>query len=233
MSERKRHNVAAWAVHAVFALSACSSSSSPSAQNVTWNLSAEKGGYVFTLKADLNNGDDGGFFPRLETVDERGCHHVEDVGWISTMQANNRARIKANIEHHYKYGWKVARAGFSLNYTEIDTESQQLFSEDRLVDPRLTPPEMPKQPCSDRPTNAKLRERAKTDPDGADAEAIGGMSRNEVVATAINSAGFLCAKVTDLYPSGSDMIVSCTEYRNGRGKVRYRVNASAGTVDQM
>ncbi len=52
----------------------------------------------------------------------------------------------------------------------------------------------------------RLREKAKSDPDGADAEAIDNMSRNEVVATAINSAGFLCARVTSLQSVG---VVSC------------------------
>ena len=231
MPDRKRYYAVALAVNGAFALSACASS--PSAENVIWNLSAQKGGYVFTLKADLNNGDDGGFFPLLETVDERGCHHVEDVGWISAMEESNHSHVKANIEHQYKSRWKVARAGLSLSYKEIDTDSQELFSEHKVVDPRLTPPDTPKVPCSDKPTKAELRKRAKNDPDGADAEAISGMSRNEVVATAINSAGFLCAQVTDLYPSGQDMIVSCKEYRNGGGKVRYRVNASAGAVEQM
>jgi hypothetical protein len=59
------------------------------------------------------------------------------------------------------------------------------------------------------------------------------MSRNEVVATAINSAGFLCARVTDMYPSGGAIIVSCVEYRNGRGRVKYRVHANAGVVEEI
>ena len=86
---------------------------------------------------------------------------------------------------------------------------------------------------SPRLTREQLREKAKTDPDGADAEAIDGMSRNELMATAINSAGFLCARVTDMYPRGADIIAKCVEYRSGKGRVSYRVNAEAGSVKQI
>ena len=80
---------------------------------------------------------------------------------------------------------------------------------------------------------ARLREKAKTDPEGADAEAIDNMSRNEVVATAINSAGFLCARVASLQSvGGGELLVDCVEYRNGTGRVSYRVNANSGTVEQ-
>jgi hypothetical protein len=76
----------------------------------------------------------------------------------------------------------------------------------------------------------QLREKAKTDPEGADTQAVEQMSRNELVATAINSAGLLCARVTDLYPSGDDIVAHCVEYRSGTGRVVYRINAEAGSV---
>ncbi len=77
----------------------------------------------------------------------------------------------------------------------------------------------------------RLREKAKSDPDGADAEAIDNMSRNEVLATAINSAGYLCARVVSAYPVGDKINVECVEYRNGTRRVRYSIDAAAGTVD--
>ncbi len=86
---------------------------------------------------------------------------------------------------------------------------------------------------STRKSKEQLREQAKTDPDGADSEAIDKMSRNEVVATAINSAGFLCARVTDMYPSGGAIVVNCVENRNGSGRVKYRVDANAGRVEEI
>jgi hypothetical protein len=78
---------------------------------------------------------------------------------------------------------------------------------------------------------ARLRKKAKTDPEGADAEAIQSMSRNEVIATAINTAGYLCARVTSAYPVGGNINVECIEYRNGSGRVRYMVDPNAGTVE--
>lgn len=94
-------------------------------------------------------------------------------------------------------------------------------------------PEAEAEPEPSKPSQEALRERAKTDPDGADAAAIDNMSRNEVMATAINSAGFLCARVTDMYPSGGAIVVSCVENRNGSGRVKYRVDANAGSVEQL
>jgi hypothetical protein len=78
----------------------------------------------------------------------------------------------------------------------------------------------------------RLRQKAKTDPEGADAEAISHMSREEVVATAINSAGFLCARVTSMNMVGGTMYVDCIEYRNGEGRVSYSIDPNSGTVEQ-
>lgn len=84
-----------------------------------------------------------------------------------------------------------------------------------------------------RPTREELRNKAKTDPEGADADAIADMSQREVVATAINSAGFLCARVTHMEARGGVMLVNCVEYRNGRGRARYRIDANRGGVEQL
>lgn len=84
-----------------------------------------------------------------------------------------------------------------------------------------------------RPDKAALREKAKTDPDGADADAISSMGRGELFATAINTAGYLCARVTDMYPSSGRIIVNCVENRNGTGRAKYSVDASADTVEQL
>jgi hypothetical protein len=78
----------------------------------------------------------------------------------------------------------------------------------------------------------RLREEAKTDPEGADAEAISHMSREEVVATAINSAGFLCARVTSMSMVDGTMYVDCVEYRTGEGRVSYSIDPNSGTVEQ-
>lgn len=128
----------------------------------------------------------------------------------------------------------MARARLRLVHTKEDVfEETEVFQEERVLDPSLRPPNFPKTPCTEKPTRAELRERAKTDPEGADAEAIDHMSRNEVIATAINSAGFLCARVTDAYPSGGAIIVTCVESRGGSSRVKYRVDANAGSVEEI
>jgi hypothetical protein len=57
------------------------------------------------------------------------------------------------------------------------------------------------------------------------------MSRNELVATAINTAGYLCARVISLQPRGGDIIADCVEHRNGKGRVRYRILTDSMTVE--
>lgn len=79
----------------------------------------------------------------------------------------------------------------------------------------------------------KLREKARTNPDGANAAAIAKMPRNEILATAINSAGFLCAKVRDSFPGSGGIIVNCTEYRSGGGRARYRIDTSTMEVERL
>jgi hypothetical protein len=79
----------------------------------------------------------------------------------------------------------------------------------------------------------QLRAEARTDPEGADAAAIDQMSRQELIATSINSAGFLCARVTDFYLRGEDIIAHCIEYRSGTGRVSYRINPARSSVEQI
>lgn len=79
----------------------------------------------------------------------------------------------------------------------------------------------------------ELRKKAETDPAGANAEAIDRMPRNEVLATAINTAGFLCAKVRDTYSVRGGINVHCTEYRSGKGRAKYRIDTAAMEVTKL
>lgn len=145
--------------------------------------------------------------------------------------------VQANFDTRIEHRWKVARATFNLTHVRGDSldslEERHMFSAEQIVDASLSPPELPTRPCTTRSTQAELRERARTDPEGADAEAISNMSRREVMATAINSAGFLCARVTHMEARRGKIVASCVEYRNGQGRVRYLVDAEAGTVEQL
>jgi hypothetical protein len=104
------------------------------------------------------------------------------------------------------------------------------------TDNRIAPPSDIEAPNSNVETQAdrgqRLREKVKMDPDGADAEAIDNMSRNEVLATAINTAGFLCARVTSVDPAAGSINVECVEYKNGIGRARYRIDPNTGTVER-
>ncbi len=47
-----------------------------------------------------------------------------------------------------------------------------MFSEEKVIDASLSPPDFPEKPCSSKPTKAELRRKARSDPEAADAEAI-------------------------------------------------------------
>jgi hypothetical protein len=211
-------------------------SSEPSAEMAAWSLEREPSGkgYLFSASANLLDGERGWFSPELLMTDERGCLRVERLSAIHPRSAEDPSEVAGRYRERFDYKWKVAKARLRLvHYNSDDFAETEVFREERVVDPKLRPPAVPKKACSAKPTRQELRERAKTDPDSADAEAIDNMSRNELVATAINSAGFLCARVTDMYPSGGAIVVTCVEYRNGSGRAKYRVDAEAGRVEQL
>ena len=111
-------------------------------------------------------------------------------------------------------------------YANVDMNAQALAPR-----PDVTASGSGKETAAQR--RARLREKAKADPEGADAEAIQNMSRNEVLASAINSAGYLCARVTSAVPVGGNIKVSCVEYRSGAGRVVYDIDPNAGTVTPL
>jgi hypothetical protein len=62
-------------------------------------------------------------------------------------------------------------------------------------------------------------------------------AQGDMIATAINLSGNLCAVVQSVVPlqvGGGDKVfeVECVEYRGGRGTVRYIVDTRSGTVSQ-
>jgi hypothetical protein len=127
---------------------------------------------------------------------------------------------------------KVANARFWINFWDVEQPvsdvGETVFSDESVLDPSVRVPSVPKEPCGTK--KEKLQKQAETDPDGADAEAIDSMSREEVVATAINTAGFLCARVTNLHLQNGDILAECVEYRNGVDKARYRIDTGSMTV---
>jgi hypothetical protein len=76
-----------------------------------------------------------------------------------------------------------------------------------------------------------FREKAIRDSKAAGAEAIENVSRNEVLATAIKSAGYLCARVVSAEAVGGNINVECVEYTNGLGRARYSIDPDVGRVE--
>lgn len=226
--------------------SACSSVSEPEANDVEWAVerTADKKGYRITGSAILARGLDGWYQPEAILLDDRGCSNAIQLPATQIANEASEGTVAAQYDEVLKLKRPVATAEFKITYMEAplgattasEISHTRVFSEERVVDASLQPPLVPKSPCGGKGTQSRreqLREQAKTDPDGADAAAIGDMSRNELVATAINTAGFLCAKVTEMYPSGGDIVVSCTEYRSGGGRAKYRVDTASMTVEQI
>lgn len=219
---------------ALFLVTGCSSK--PSATGTEWSLEREKNGkgYLFSASAKLLDGEDGWFTPEILMTDEHGCLRIERLSAVHPISAEDPSDVAGKFNERFDYKWKVARARLRLiHVNKDDFADTEVFQEDRVLDPSLRPPAVPKKDCTAKSTRAELRKRARIDPEGADAEAIDNMSSNEVMATAINSAGYLCARVTDVYPSGRAIIVSCVEYRSGSSRVKYRVDANAGSVEQL
>ncbi len=223
-------------------ISGCSAPSGPSATMNQWSLSREQSnkGYTFTADARLHNGKHGWFAPRLVLIDDVGCMRTEYLESVHPISAPDPNDVEGRFDQRFDQRRPLAKVTLSLLH-QSGTDPRSLdevvvFSEERIVDPNLSPTNVSPERCTDRPRSATredLRERAKTDPEGANAEAIDNMSRNEVVATAINTAGYLCARVTRLRPAGGDIIADCVEYRNGSGRVRYRVRTDSMTVEPI
>lgn len=226
-------------------LSACGSGP-PRATEGKWTLASSRPGksYVFDASFRFSGGQGGWFKSNLLLADERGCPVFEELETIFPVTKQNPDSFRATLHKELGAKGPFSRAKLTLVYRPDgappgDPSSERtVFEEERVLDATVKPADQ--KACADKQQvetvaarKARLREKAKTDPDGADAEAIDNMGRNELMATAINSAGYLCARVTDMHPSGTSIVVSCVEYRSGRGRVRYRVDPSAGSVEQM
>jgi hypothetical protein len=195
--------------------------------------------------ATFAKGVDGLYQPIVTLVDDRGCHREAELPETMIGSEATSGTLRANFAYTIDVRRPVATADLRIEYQYLDGDQlarKQVFSDQRTLDDTIRPPFMPTVSCSTQ--NSKMgnartmpgqhREAVTSHSDQTDARAIAGMSRNETVATAINTAGFLCARVTDLYPdSGGQMIVHCIQYRSGRGRVKYRIDPDAGSVEQL
>lgn len=244
----KRRNSLFLAASAVLMIPASSCSSEPeaAARDVAWSIRrlANKKGYSVEGSATYVLGVGGWYQPSVTLLDDKGCSITAELNASHVVDTDARGDLSARFAGVVPVTRPVATAQLQITHKDAPMGSldprtisrTSLYNQTSVVDPKVHPPENAANPCSKsrrelrNERQARLRNKAVTDPDGADAEAISGMSREEVVATAINSAGFLCARITSMYPSGGAIIVNCVEYRNGSGRAKYRVDASAGTV---
>lgn len=245
--------IAGWTVltiGAFAALGGCSSGpQAPGAANVQWDVkrTPDSAGYRLVGRADLKRTANGWYQPTLTLVDQRGCRNVVELHETQMVDAEARGAAPVTFDQVAHLKWPVATAEFAIQFHEVPFGSLDprsitrtgVFHDQRVLDASIRVPEMPENACGKSAGELKagrkerLRKQAKTDPDGADASAVADMSRNEVLATAINTAGFLCARVRDAYPTSGGMIVNCTEYRSGRGRAKYKIDTSAMEVTKL
>lgn len=212
---------------------ACSlSESEPGASIEQWSVTAPRTGeYLFEASGEYTNPKKGVFHRRLETTDERGCRSLI---YIEKDDERSKSPNALNFELSMPFtsNAKIARARFFIEFWDIEQSVYErgkiIFSEEKVVDASLDPPDYPERPCNS--SKGALRKKAQRDPDGADADTISTMSHQEAIATAINTAGYLCARITDLYPQGRNMVATCVEYRNGKGRAKYRIDTENMTV---
>ena len=216
-------------------------SNEPSVEMVEWSISpveGKKDTYRFVATAQLENGVGGWFGSQLLMTDERGCKIPQYTGLVNPINMPDPSDVAGRYDETFEHAWPIADAQLVINYTTPEGggfAETPIFTDHKVIDPALSPPSIPEVSCDSgkRPTREELRERAKTDPEGADAAAIDNMPNKELLATAINSAGFLCAKIIDAEARGNMIIARCVEYRNGSGRVRYSIDLGDMTVTKL
>ncbi len=207
-------------------LEACSPE--PTAKVTNWQLERSKDNKSYLVKADVsieNPRENGFFHPTISFVFTDGCQRMGEG--LATIIAQGTRNEK--IEYKIVTPRKVYSAAMTVRFDEdVSEPSRNIFSEDRVIDGSTRPPDFPKVSCSSTPSGSSKDANSDLDID------VQRAGKDEVIATAINSAGYLCARVTDSYlDSGRQMIVHCNEYRTGRGRVKYRIDPDAGNVVQV
>ncbi len=151
------------------------------------------------------------------------------------------------FDHVTRLKRPAATAEFTIQFHDLpvggmDPRSITLkgvFADQRVLDGTIRVPELPENACGSSASELsagrkeRFQKQAETDSDGANASAVADMSKNEVLATAINTASFLCAKVRHAYPTNGGMIVSCSDYRSGFGRAKYKIDTAVMEVTKL
>lgn len=223
-------NIPSWtgsftAVVCALAVSSCGPRA-PGAEDIRWSLTPEQNGagYLFEADARLLGGQDGWFSPRIEHVDADGCRRTEFLLAEHGVNAADPSDFRANFRQRFDNEPRIAKATLQLVYrpagaSPSDFEADRIvFSGEKVIDTKVRPPVETK-PCAS-------ESDAASPPDTT--------SKEEQAATLINLSGYLCGRVKDAYASGGDTItVHCTEYRDGRGRAKYKIHTGSAQVERL
>lgn len=170
----------------------------------------------------------GNYHGSLSTLDEFGCRTEQYIDFVEPKGADDPFNLRLPV----KSVGDIVEASLSVRFWDVSSDLGE--SGERLFDDQKTFGDLSKVPSMP-PVSCQIPEDGSAAVTGtfaetADASAIDAMSREEVVATAINTAGYLCARVTGMSARGGNMDVECIEYRDGSGRASYRIDTSTMTV---
>lgn len=207
------------------ALSACGPNA-PAAEATKWRLTRETtgAGYVFDGNARLLGGKEGWFTPRLAYLDADGCQRTEYLAAVHAGTFPDPQDFAGKFHQRFDSKAKIARATLALVYRPAAAAPSDfgadriVFTEERVIDPTLRPPVRNK-PCPSANPETQVADFA---------------TKEEKAATLINLSGYLCGRVTDAYASaGGTITVHCTEFRDGRGRAKYRIYTDTAAVERI
>lgn len=174
------------------------------------------------------NASEGNYHGSLYTLDEFGCRTEQYIDFVEPRGSDDPFNFKLPV----KSVGDIIEANLSVRFWDVSSDigerSEAIFDDQKTFGDLSKIPSVPTISCQI-PENGPAVDSG-TSAETKDATAIDAMSREEVVATAINTAGYLCARVTIMSASGGNIDVECIEYRDGSGRVSYRIDTSTMTV---
>lgn len=194
--------------------------------NVTvkdWNLSGDPGSYNLRVELLPVVLADNGMGGKLKLLFADGCSETRNVNFMKYKPGSEFVPAPGSgqtfvAEQPVHAESAVASAELQLDHwTGTDRGAQRFYDGKKVIDSQAQ----------------RKAEKMKCKATALDNVAPSESSR-ETAATLINLRGYLCGRVTDIYPRGSGMlVVHCTEYRDGRGKAQYLVRTDSASVERL
>lgn len=194
--------------------------SQPKVQMDDWGIARKADDSGYSVKLQGKASGKGAFSATLQYLDHNGCTATQDLESFYPLGEE----IPVSKVYEVPTKAKIQRAKLVVEFTPDEDgqlqfdQRRDMFTNERTVDP--LPPGKKPGPCP----------KAKKTPESS----LGQSSREENAATMINMAGYLCGRVLEAYSiGGGKIVVRCTEYRDGRGRVKYEIDTDAATVQPM